>query len=303
MSLPPRRRRLLARLGVTSLVACVSALGVATFACSVGDLDEIGKRCSGTTCPGGAICANGACVRDCGGTTINLEKSVPRLVGTQAVDGNDDDFCGVPTHTLTAADAVQDGPLPPPGFHADVRAAWSSDALHLFVHVPKFPVLPPPSQGAIYFGDAVELCLSTLSEPDASIGQRGTTHIIVAPLGADGSPGGRVEALVTDTTDPAPFTAPRKFATRIEEGVGYDVELEVPWSTLDATTPLSPGTVIRLAVGVDLNIPVDGGSPWQQLYLKGAGMTNQKSSTCDPHPNAYPGCDDRTWAKPELTDP
>jgi hypothetical protein len=311
------------RLFVAVFLGLLLAIG---FACSVGDLDITGKTCTGTVCPGGEPCVNGRCSREgpdasatgdaCTAPPNDPCYSLPRYLGKQVVDGYADDFCGVPAYVFVPANEVITGPEtnnPGLDLRATVQAAWSSSALHVFVHVEKWPVFPQ-LQWAIYDGDAVEMCVAgsrddLTGNPD---GDPGTTHIIAAPIQPDGgvvlSDGGIAVgdggiALIYGTNSPqnsAPLGSPMQFASRLEEGVGYDVELEIPWIALGAGAP-APGSYVGFDVGLDIVLPDDAGTQTVYQAFHAVVSTQHASDACV-SPVAYPGCDDRTWCRPALGD-
>lgn len=83
-----------ARIGAVVLGG--AAMGVA-LACTIADVDETGKECSGERCPGGLPCVQGRC----GGSVEDTDGSV-------AADAS------------TSSDAGVDAPLPPGSFTCDL---------------------------------------------------------------------------------------------------------------------------------------------------------------------------------------
>ena len=85
--------------------------------------------------------------------------------------------------------------------------------------------------------------------------------------------------------------------------MGYDVELEIPWSTLGPPYP-TLGAMAGFDIGIDVALPnEDGGLDWYQSFYEVRALTGPQmpNGACpmDPHP----GCDDRTWCRPALAGP
>jgi hypothetical protein len=244
---------------------------------------------------------------------------LPEFIGTQHVDGYDDDFCGVPAFIFDPANEQITSPNKTNSglsLKATVQAAWSGGdggALHVFVHVPKWPVVAE-LRYMIYEGDAVEIAVA-VSRADLTgnpTGDLGTTHIIAAPIedGGDGAGIAWTYPANGAPPTPGPITAPVQFAARVEQNVGYDIELEIPWSALlGGTQPqpaLTTGSQVGFDVGIDLVLPDDAGQPTvYQAFHSVLALTEGQdpSDACIHGIAAYPGCDDRTWCHPTLGDP
>jgi hypothetical protein len=317
------------------LPALFASLALAWLACSVPDLNPVGKTCT-DTCPGGLPCighvcggsaADGASSPDggsrddaptgdasCTSASNDFCVALPMFTGVQTVDGKNDEFCGVPTFRFNPANEQLTWGSPDPrlSFEATVQAAWSGGqqgALHIFMHVPRWPVVPQP-YGVIYQGDAVEVLVagSSANLTGDVEGDPGTMHVIAAPPALDAGGGGSALTFAVNANGSgggAPLPASAGFAARLDPGVGYDIELQIPWSTLGPPYPTS-GSTIGLDIGIDVMLPNDdGGLDWHQAFHKVLALvgTEMPNGACLSPTDPHPACDDRTWCRPALGDP
>jgi hypothetical protein len=235
-------------------------------------------------------------------TSADTCKSIPLFKGVQTVDGLGDDFCGVPAFVfIPANERLTADPEPGnPGLliQATVQVAWSPDpnaALHVFVHIPKWPVYAAAPPAYPWSEDAVEV-LAAGSATDltgnADASDPGATHIIIAAPPTDSA-----ASYATNGGGIGTPLAAGTFATILDENVGYNVELEIPWSTLGSPPP-SKGAKIAFDVGFDLMLPSDGGLERYQAFHSILALTGAPSQACGGF--LQPSCDDRTWCTPTL---
>jgi hypothetical protein len=129
-------------------------------------------------------------------------------------------------------------------------------------------------------------------------------HIIIAP-GLDDA-GGAASAYGSNGIGPIAMPAADAFATRLEPGVGYNVELRVPWSTLGQPAP-TLGSTVGFDVGIDLRLPPNEGGvlDYQAFHRVVPLLGTQKPNGVCPsyYWPAHPSCDDRTWCRPTLGGP
>jgi hypothetical protein len=317
-----------------SLPAGLVAVAVVWLACTIPDLNAIGKTCT-DSCPDGLACINHVCGGSlddgpssdgdggffpdafdgdarCNAVPDDTCVTLPMFHGSQTVDGRNDDFCGVPAFVFDPLnEQLTQGPRENPGlsFQATVQAAWSAGpnpAFHVFVHVPRWPPQPHPS--SLYNGDAVEILVAA-SQADLTgdvEGDPGTMHLIVAPAFGTDASGYEAGAFIESAQangGPLLMNYP-PYAARVEPGVGYDVELEIPLSVL-GQPDAAWGPKVGFDVGIDLVLPNDdGGFDWYQTFhevlgLSGGAMPN---GACPFNNFPTPSCDDRTWCTPTLGD-
>jgi hypothetical protein len=225
----------------------------------------------------------------------------------QRVDGYGDDFCGVPALPFDPAKwqpvSLLDSVGPTPSFPGStLQVAWTGGqdgALHVYAHIAKWPAVPQPADAGIFWGDAVEILVSTSAAnlTGQTGGDKGAGHVLVAPIPPDSA-----QFFPANSGTSGETLARAEYATRLEPGVGYDVEVQIPWATLDASAP-SPGSAIGFDAVVDIRVATeDGGDDWWQVALivealpvgvppGGCGATN---------PSYQPYCDDRTWCTPVV---
>lgn len=222
-------------------------------------------------------------------------KGIPRFTAPkQVLDGIGDEFCDVPATRLVATAAPYMLPTPPPsGIDTVVliRTAWSPTALHVHVHVDQGRVSAPGGLEEIWRGDGVEVFASgftPLTGKYDGTSDPGALQIIAVPPGASAS---RAELYSGETLKS--FLPPSTFAARLVPG-GYEVELEIDWTSLHGTP--KTGLVIGFDLGVDVRQDPAVIGPKLQSFL---AYTAVSLTPCS-KPTAHPSCDDRTWCTPTL---
>jgi hypothetical protein len=257
---------------------------------------------SGGDCPSPPADAGGrpdAPPAGCASATATPCTGLPAFTGSQNVDGNDDDFCNVPSFELTFDNAassggkvkVYNGSGTSYPERAQARVAWDAAGIHAFIHVidPKF--VPATALDTIYNADGVELLFTTTTS-----GLSGGTsqdsglamHVIVSPPFA-----ARSKANGTNGTQEA---LPADQFSASAENAGYKVELQLPWPG----TPPTAGSQIKFDMELNSadgnSTPGDAGPRDAQaiLYL-GA---DPGGSPCGGE--IFPYCDDRLWCSTTL---
>jgi hypothetical protein len=289
-------------------IAVVAAVETLAAGCSVADLDETGKSCTGDRCPSGLPCVQGRCgvapgdAGDAGSDAAvtctppeggNPCTTIPRLNGVQTVDCVPAEFCDVPVWTL----AAPSGGASPAAVRLQV--AWSDAGLHAFVSVRKWPVFPVTTTD-LYDGDAIELFVAASSA--SLLGQQDddSIHFVGAPP-PQGTPGG--EAIFFQPNEgPMEYVAPDGISAGcLVPDAGYDLEIQMPWSLpwLPQTAPPAAGATIGFDFAADVK-PVTG-SRVQTFEVVSptpdAGAANQ----CAVNGLAEaPYCDDRCFCRPTV---
>ena len=260
-----------------------------------------GSTCSSGSCvaaaadPGSSAGPTNAASGACAGGTATPCSGLPAFAGKQVLDGNDDDFCTVPSFELNFENAARvkeyngsGGSYPE---RALARVAWDSSGIHAFIHVvdPKF--VPATDLGTIYNADGIELLFSsTTSGLSGGTAQDSglAMHVIISPplavrSQATGSNGNQV------ALDPSLFKADT-------ESTGYKVELDLPWPG----TPPAAGSQIKFdmelnsADGVSTNGDA-GPRDAQAILYQGS---DPGDSPCGGE--LFPYCDDRLWCSTPL---
>lgn len=281
--------------------ALLPVLGILVAGCSVADLDEAGKLCTGDRCPSGLACVGGVCggpttqdASSCSPPAGNPCKTIPRLTTPQILDCEATEFCNVPVYSLIAN-----------GLAAPVRfqVAWSDVGLHLFVSVQEWPIRPATTGGTnIYTGDAIEIF--SAASAALLLGQQDddSTHFIVAPPPA-GTTGLGGEAIFFQPNEgSATYVVPGGvYVGCVVPNVGYNLEIQMPWSLpwLPPTAAPTAGETIGFDSAVDVK-PATGDQIQTWEYL-GPAPTDGAQSQCAVigAPDA-PYCDDRSFCRPIL---
>ena len=287
-----------------------------------GGLGEIccpGNSCTNGCCSGGLCVANpsgGDCPSPppadagsgdqsdapqagCTSATATPCTGLPAFTGTQSLDGNDNDFCGVPSFELNFTNAASNGgkvKVYNPGANsyperAQARVAWDAAGIHAFIRVidPKF--VPAKDLATIYNGDGIELLFTTTTS-----GLTGGTsqdsglamHVIVSPPFA-----ARSKANGTDGTQEA---LPASQFSAGTESTGYKVELNLPWPG----TPPTAGSQIKFDMelnSADGNSTSGDAGPRDAQAILSLG-SDPGSSPCGGE--LFPYCDDRLWCSTTL---
>ncbi|MFI5299405.1 MAG: hypothetical protein ACHREM_15035 [Polyangiales bacterium] len=163
------------------------------------------------------------------------------------------------------------------------------------MHVTQASVYTPLTTEFLWHGDAFEIFAagySPLTGSYAAGNDIGALQVILVPPGVGGPARAKIflgEVLVNDLD-------PSRWGARLVSG-GYEVELELPWSELQATpaTPV-PGMHIAFDVAVDVRQNATNPTPLVQLVQ---GLDTVTPTTCAPTV-PHPSCDDRTWCMPTL---
>jgi hypothetical protein len=231
--------------------------------------------------------------------------AIPPFTGQQIIDGNDSDFCGVPainypyTSGLVVSGAA--GPFELDAGSDDtaiIRVGWSTDALHVFVHVVDSDWAPPPAGGCIGTCSQVEVYVaatSMLSGAYDGDNDGGAIQILlsapptVAQAFYNSGPGKQMPISI----DPSHYIG-------VVTPDGYSIELEYPWPLVHPA-PIASG----LGVGLDFAFDVEDGADasgrqWQSIFgytpLPPDAGVSPACGTFFPEP----WCDDRTWCTPTL---
>jgi hypothetical protein len=245
-----------------------------------------GTGSSGTTGPTGCSSAAG---------TATPCTGLPAFTGTQTLDGDDSDFCNVPSFELNFQNAAKVKEYNPNSKSSPERAiarvAWDGSGIHAFIRVidPKF--VPAANLDNIWNADGVELMFSS-----ATSGLKGgtaddsavTTHVIASPPFV-----ARSKASGTNGSQAALETNYYMAGTTSD---GYKVELNLPWPG----TPPSAGAQIKFdmemnaADGTSTNGDAGPRDAQAMLYVG----SDPGGSPCAGE--LFPYCDDRVWCSTSL---
>jgi hypothetical protein len=247
--------------------------------------------------------------------TVDLCTTIPSFVDPQKVDGRGDEFCSLPGHTIdssatrvaffrgaTASQVKEVGTL---------RAAWSSQGLHLHVHVTDANVFVPPNgSNALHEGDAIELYVAGYVPASGTFDDTtdiGAQHIIVSPPQPSGIIGARGFVWTSSCSTPIPASLDNAFFTGRIVTDGWELELDLPWSVLLASPTAAPptaGAQIGFTFGLDAqdDPSTDPDHARQMLAFTGyliLTVASPSCSSCGKSP-PEPFCDDRCWCTPTL---
>lgn len=290
--------------------------GVCTQCGGVGE-----SCCAGDSCTAGC-CSAGLCVANASGdscTTLPADAgstpdtaqagcttatatpctALPPFSGAQVLDGNDAEFCDVPSFELNFNNAASNGGrvvvynsgtsnYPE---RAQARVAWDSFGIHAFIHVIDSKFVAATSADTIYNADAVELLFtSTTSGLSGGTAQDSgkAMHVILSPPLAVKSQASGVNGSQTPLA-PSLFWAGT-------DSTGYTVELKLPWPG----TPPTAGSQIKFDMEVN---SADGKSTTgdagprdaQAILYQGSDPGNSPCGS-----PLYPYCDDRLWCSTTL---
>lgn len=250
---------------------------------------------------GGGIAIDGPV---CTAATGNPCNSIPKLTGTQTLDGRIDDLCDVPSFVLSAATAAKVNAYNiAPVEEATIRVAWSSAGFHVFINV-KDPsvqtvnmVDSSQAYNKSYQGDSIELFVSSSNNVNGLTGNdNNTLHVIVPAEGPAVSVKTKNEGGTSSGT-PKELNA-AQYKQEITS-TGYIVELQLPWP---GSGSLNSGSQIRFDIalnGADANFGgVDDMRDGQLVYYVGnvGGSTTCQGNSDGP----VPYCDSRTWCTTTL---
>lgn len=220
---------------------------------------------------------------------------IPAFTGTQVLDGDDSDFCNVPSFELNLQNAAKVKEYNPNGKNSPervlARVAWDASGIHAFIRVidPKF--VPAANLDNIWNADGVELMFSSTTTglkggtaEDSAI----TTHVIASPPFV-----ARSKATGTNGAQAALET---KYYVAGTTSDGYKVELNLPWPG----TPPTAGAQIKFDVEMNAadgtSTSGDAGPRDAQAMLYVG--SDPGGSPCNGE--LFPYCDDRLWCSTSL---
>jgi hypothetical protein len=217
--------------------------------------------------------------------------SLPPLLGSQTLDGEDFEFCNIAGVDVDAKTA-QYRPTPAATWTSGsmrVKVAWSDKGLHLHFHVNDTTFAPAPMYSEHWRGDCIELFVAghnRLTGVFNGVNDRGAMQIIFARPQMDGSSragifyGGYVTSEISkDIYDVS------------NRSDGWDLEVAIPWAMI-AGTGIAPGSI----VGLDFAL-----NDRRDLTSTDADYMGYRLRM--PLPVAWCGgmyCDDRVWCQPKL---
>ena len=235
----------------------------------------------------------------CTSATATPCSGLPAFTGTQVLDGNDDDFCNLPSFELNFSNAAGNGGrvvvYNPGGTsypeHAIARVAWDSAGIHAFIHVTDPNFVAATDIGTIYNSDSIELLFtSTTSGLSGGTAQDSglAMHVIISPPLA-------AKSQATGYNGSQTALDPSLFWAGTESG-GYKVELKLPWPG----TPPSKGSQIKFDMQLNsadgISTTGDAGPrDAQALLYQGSDPGNSPCGS-----DLYPYCDDRLWCSTSL---
>ena len=272
-------------------------------------------------CPAAKPCKAGAGTASCGGSppidggstpgdgpigtcssgTVNPCSTMPKLTGTQTLDGKDDDFCEVPSFLFNAANAAKINnynSVPTSQFESVTgQVAWSSAGFSAFFAVTDSSVqtvnMKDTTQAIskAYQGDSIEIMISSNNNVTGLTGtDNNTLHVIVPANGP------AVSTKASNSSGTSTGTATALAAGQYKQAktnTGYAIEVQLPWPGGAAPTA---GTQIRFDLALnsaDTNFGgVDDMRDGQMVYYVG---TVTGTTTCQSGDGTVPYCDDRTW--------
>lgn len=223
----------------------------------------------------------------------------------QVVDGDGAELCEVESDLFDPAEGHYrtkpqgSSRCPPPDWlteaapSAVIRAAWSEAALHVHVRVDKATAIAPGEADALFSGDAVEIFVGNTEAPTGPLPDDHAGYVIVAPPREPGGAGASASGVVT-----------RVASASRRDDAGYDVELEIPWSSLGGEPP-AEGRTVLWNVGIDVagdEIEPGGQRARFQSFLH--YEEDGKARFCrydDPEDDQRkPSRDDRSWCRARL---
>jgi hypothetical protein len=230
--------------------------------------------------------------------------ALPRFTANQVVDGAGDEFCDIPAKVFAVVACPTLDPSTPPALPGRVvlRVAWSTQALHLHMHVSDPTVIVQADPARLWNGDAVEIYIAGASGADlhgvyTGTDDGGAVQLVLAPPSAPFATRG--EAFLSRFGAHSPID-PALYAGRLVAD-GYELELRYPWAA-SAAPALAAG---RVAFDLAINVQdrSDAGGRELQCMISSGDVFVDGSEACglaagEP---AQPYCDDRTWCQPQLS--
>jgi Carbohydrate family 9 binding domain-like len=268
--------------------------GTATTGGGTGGTAATGGTGGGNTTTGTAgTTGTSGCTSSAG--TATPCTGIPAFAGTQVLDGDDSDFCNVPSFELNFQNAAKVKEYNPNGKSSPERAiarvAWDASGIHAFIRVidPKF--VPAANLDNIWNADGIELMFSSTTTglkggtaDDSAI----TTHVIASPPFV-----ARSKATGTNGAQAALET---KYYVAGTTSDGYKVEFNLPWPG----TPPTTGAQIKFdmemnaADGTSTNGDAGPRDAQGMLYVG----SDPGGSPCNGE--LFPYCDDRLWCSTSL---
>jgi hypothetical protein len=245
--------------------------------------------------------------------SVDLCAQVPAFSGAQTLDGVGAEFCSLPGETLdasakqifffrgaTAADIKE---------IATLRLAWSSEGLHMHIHVTDANVFVPANGSQeLHEGDAIEIYVAGYVPTSGTFDEKtdiGAQHIIVSP--PSGAIGARGFVWTSSCDFPVPAALNNAFFTGRTVSDGWEIELDLPWSVL-LTSTTTPAPTAGAKIGFTFALDAQDAPSTDPLHARqmqafiGYESITAASPSCDSCSKAPPEpfCDDRTWCPPVL---
>ena len=238
----------------------------------------------------------------CTTETFSPCTDMPKFSGTQTVDGQDDDFCQVPSFTFDKGAAavvnnynsILDSEFPV----VTARLAWDDAGLHAFFDVADADVqsvdMKDPGQATErpYQGDSLELFFSSNDNATgAPGGDSGTVQVTLAATG----PSVSVKVTNNGGIGTECTALPEAQYKSVKTDTGYAIEVLLPWQ---GGAPSGGGKIrFDLALNIaDSNCSgVDDMRDAQMILVQGS-VSEQTS--CPGGAEVW--CDDRTWCSTTL---
>ena len=253
-----------------------------------------GEATGGMTDTGGS--ATGGSGAGCSTATFDPCSTIPHFAGTQMVDGNSDDFCGLPHFEFRLADAKlaknHDTGIPLSGLsaltvRAVVQVAWSAEGMHLYATVYDSAVHGPPQNvGDLWNGDSIELMVSGNQPQSATVQAGGPPDsdgpyqaIFSGAMGAD-------TALASYQSQAFPSSVQYK---SFKTSDGYVVEALIPWA---ASGDVQSGQTMGFNFGINDAETQDNNRDYYGAYAYVCAGTY--ASCQEPYSNAL------TWCQPNA---
>jgi hypothetical protein len=284
--------------GTTASSASDSGGGTTTTGGSGGTTGGAGGSTTTTGGTGGSSnSTSGTGITSCTSSagTATPCTGIPAFTGTQVLDGDDSDFCNVPSFEFNFQNAAKVKEYNPNSKNSPERAiarvAWDTNGIHAFIHVidPKF--VPAANLDNIWNADGVELMFSSTTAglkggtaDDSAI----TTHVIASPPFV-----ARSKATGTNGSQAVLET---KYYAAGTTSDGYKVEFNLPWPG----TPPTSGSQIKFdmemngADGTSTNGDAGPRDAQAMLYVG----SDPGGSPCAGE--LFPYCDDRVWCSTSL---
>lgn len=222
---------------------------------------------------------------------------IPAFSGTQQVDGDDGEFCDVPIAVLDLSSApLTVGDTSGLPHKAEIRVAWSPEALHLFARITDPTVLPEGTPDS-WSGDSLDVYVASTTETSGNLGDDGTPQLILAPPGGDHA--------ASAMRFPAQEGLSSGYAA-LTTDEGYVVELSYPWP---GGASLSAGSTIRINFAMNVRevecTDFSDLNACRQYYGAYTYTSPGDGSPCSGFSlpsgrSAEPWCDNRTWCPATL---